>query len=555
MPNDDTIAMRTGAPVGETPGPETFTDAQQERLTPHFTNNDGSVFALTNLAETVKGALFARYSRSAKSLRRLFLDEFLDNDATGANSSSEAGVERAQRLYGKVLGEYGDDSVAQLGSAHIACEGVSNVLTKILERGRLMSYLEQSTRYVPYTARPGGRWKYVTPEEIRNPQDIKLYEAVLDKGFEIYTRWLQPVEEHFSRRYPRVATDSAALHQRAIRAKALDALRGLLPAATRSNLGIHGSGQSFETLLVRLGAHPLAEARTTGDAMLTELRKVIPAFLGRVDRPERGGVWQRYLRARERAANDYAKQIGPGTLDVRPRDEQAATVALLDFDPEGETKVLAGLLYAQAGSANLASIRRQLANDTREERSKMLRAIVGDRTNRRHRPGRGFEQTEYTFEVTSDYGAFRDLQRHRMLSMDWQLLTTTHGPATPHPAVVEVGNVLADWTRVMDTAETLHERLNRQYGPFVAQYAVPMAYRIRFTMRMNAREAMHVIELRTQPAGHPSYRRVCQEMHHLIRDRAGHAAIAEAIRFANHEDVGLERLASERRHEAKRKEQ
>ena len=159
MPNDDTIATRIGAPAGQTPGPETFTDAQQERLTPHFTNNHRSVFALTNLAETVKGALFARYSRSAKSLRRLFLDEFLDNDAPAASSSVEVGVERAQRLYGKVLGEYGDDSVAQLGSAHIACEGVSNVLTKILERGRLMSYLEQSTRYVPYTARPGGRWK------------------------------------------------------------------------------------------------------------------------------------------------------------------------------------------------------------------------------------------------------------------------------------------------------------------------------------------------------------------------------------------------------------
>src|SRR5437762_6613482 len=151
------------------PPQDPFTPDEQRALAPYFTNTDRSVFALTNLPETVKGALFARYSRSAKSLRRLFLDEFLGqvhHAAPAHGAPAGVGTERAERLYARVLGEYGDDSVAQLGGAHIACEGVSNVLTKVLEWGRLMAYLEQSTRYVPYTDRPHGRWKYHVPTEV-----------------------------------------------------------------------------------------------------------------------------------------------------------------------------------------------------------------------------------------------------------------------------------------------------------------------------------------------------------------------------------------------------
>ena len=146
---------------------ETFTDDERRVLQPYFTNLDGHVFALTNLPETVKGALFARYSRSAKSLRRLFLDEFAGDLAGAHVESSTVGVARAEKLYAKVFSEYGDDSVAQLGGAHIACEYVSNVLTKVLEWGRLMAYLEQSTRYVPYTDTLHGRWRYHVPEEVQ----------------------------------------------------------------------------------------------------------------------------------------------------------------------------------------------------------------------------------------------------------------------------------------------------------------------------------------------------------------------------------------------------
>src|SRR5438094_1733020 len=267
-----------------------FTPDETRALAPYFTNTDRTVFALTNLPETVKGALFARYSRSAKSLRRLFLDEFLGQVQPAAPVEVRGvGTERADKLYAKVLNEYGDDSVAQLGAAHLACEGVSNVLTKVLEWGRLMAYLEQSTRYVPYTDRPGGRWKYHVPAELDRSPLREPFVRTLDLAFETYARWIPALEAHFRAKYPQSPQDSDAVYRSVIRAKALDTLRGLLPAATETNVGLFGTGQAYEALLLRMFAHPLAEVRARASMMLVELRQVIPAFLARVDQPDRGG--------------------------------------------------------------------------------------------------------------------------------------------------------------------------------------------------------------------------------------------------------------------------
>ena len=523
-----------------------FTAAERRGLSPYFTNLDGDVFALRNLPEVVKGALFARYSRSAKSLRRLFLDEFLDAAPAGPPPGAAAGVERADRLYERVLGDYGDDSVAQLGAAHVACEGVSNLLTKVLERGRLAAYLEQSTRYVPYTDRPGGRWKYLVPAELDGLPLRGQYVATLDDAFETYRRWLEPTQDHFRRRYPNTAGDSEGVYRAVIRAKALDTLRGLLPAATRSNVGVFASGQAFEALLLRMRAHPLAEARACADRMLAELRKVMPAFLTRVDREDRGVRWSRYLADTRRDTGAASSRLLRGAAPA-----PAPEVALTDFDPDGEVKVVAAALYE---SSRLPD--RQLLDTARglsvDDRAAVLRAYVGDRANRRHRPGRAFERTGYCFDVLSDYGAFRDLQRHRLLTIEWQALTPDHGYAEP-AALADIG-AAGDWRRVMDRTRGLHAAMARATSPEAAQYAVPMAYRIRYRMQLNAREAMHVIELRTAPQGHPAYRRVCQTMHRLIAEEAGHRAIAEAMRFADHSAVALERLGGERAGERRRAE-
>jgi thymidylate synthase ThyX len=522
--------------------PETFTPAERETLAPFFTNADRHVFALTNLPETVKGALFARYSRSSKSLRRLFLDEFA-GDLRGSVAASAVGVARAERLYAKVFNDYGDDSVAQLGGAHVACEYVSNVLTKALEWGRLMAYLEQSTRYVPYTDKLHGRWRYHVPAEVAGGLRQR-YERTMDAAFEAYASLIPTMQAHFAARFPRAPQDSEPVHRAAIRAKALDTLRGMLPAATQSNVGIYGTGQAFEALLLRLQGHPLEEARDCGRQMLEELRKIIPAFLTRVDQPDRGGAWSDYLAACRTATRTAARALVDAT-GADQRDE----VTLSDFDPDGEIKVVAAALYAASDLPDdqLLALARQMPA---ADRLAVLRGYVGARGNRRHRPGRAFERTGYRFDVLTDYGAFRDLQRHRLLTLEWQPLSTRHGYSEPD-ALGEAG-VAGVWTRVMDASAELYEAMRDAGLDEAAPYAVAMAYRVRFYMDMNAREAMHLIELRTAPQGHPAYRRVCQQMHRLIAERAGHRAIAAAMRFADHSAVELERLKAERALERKK---
>jgi thymidylate synthase ThyX len=535
--------------------PDAFTREERGALAPYVTNLDGPVFALVNLPEVVKGALFARYSRSPKSLRRLFVDEFLGPGGLAAAVGAGApggvtGTQRAEQLYERVFVEYGDDSVAQLGGVHLACEGASNILTKILEWGRLMAYLEQSTRYIPYDDRPDGRYRYHVPVELAGPLRERFV-ATLDRTFDTYRAWLPKLRVFFEKKFPRDPAESETVYRMTIRAKALDTLRGILPAATSSNVGIYGTGQAYEQLLLRMRAHPLQEVRDCADLMLTELRKVIPAFLRRVDVPERGGMWSAYFEETRRETREIARRVLDAGSSIAAKASAPAgledEVRLTDFDPDGEVKVVAAALYAVSDRADTELLRIARAM-TADERHAVLAAYVGKRLNRRHRPGRAFERTAYRFDVLGDYGAFRDLQRHRLLTLEWQRLTPRHGHVVPE-AIAEAG-AADDWGRALAESAALHDAIEAAGLPDVASYAVSMAYRVRFYMEMNAREAMHVIELRTMPQGHPAYRRICQRMHRLIGER--HPAIAAAMTFADHSAVELERLEAERAAERRR---
>jgi len=545
---------------------EQFTEDEAAILRRYVTNLHLPVFALVNLPEVVKGALFARYSRSPKSLRRLFLDEFVgDLDISGDISlDATIGLERAEQLYEKVFVEYGDDSVAQLGGVHLACEQSSNVLSKVLEWGRLMAYLEQSTRYIAYDNRlESGHYRYFRPTEILDSPYGARYVGDMDRVFDTYGELMPAMRAWVSGRFPQQAGDTDFVYRQAVRAKSLDALRGLLPAASLSNIGLYGTGQSYEQLLLRMRAHPLPEARTYADMMLTELRKVIPSFLQRVDVAERGGEWTAYLSSTHEATQRVVHRLWPdnessftgagngggrgaGSADAEPDAE----VTLLDFDPEGEEKVLVAACFSHLDCSEQEAQRRVrcLSHD---QRVALLAAYVGDRRNRRHRPGRAFERTDYRFELVTDYGAFRDLQRHRMLTIEWQQLGIELGYDMPE-IVAEAG--LGDgYTDAIERAEDLYRTLAPEFGE-QATYAVALAHRIRYIMQFNAREAMHLIELRSGSQGHPAYRRVAQEMHRAIAERAGHRALADAMTFVDHGSTDLERLESERRSERRRAE-
>jgi len=519
---------------------EQFTSEEQAVLTPHFTNLDRPVFALVNLPETVKGALFARYSRYSGTVRRLFLEEFAADMPSGERPFDGAEGKRAAELYERIFVGYGDDSIAQVGGAHIACEWVSNVLTKVLQRGRLAAYLEQSTRYIPYDQPlPDGGYRYYGNEEL-GPE----FGAAMDELFEIYSHSLGQVEEWAAERWPRGDNEPEGAWRRSIKAKALDLLRGLLPASTLSHVGIYASGQAYEQLLLRLMASPLPEAREYGGMILRELQQTMPSFVSRVDRPDRGGEWASYLQQRREATEGWVARLG---LDRRGAGDDTPSVELVHVDGT-EEDLLASCMFESASTPE-TEIRARLDVLDGEERAELLAALVGERGNRRHRPGRGFEALRYRFEIVSDYGAFRDLQRHRMLTCQWQRLGPDLGAGVPDE--VREAGAGEEFERALEISATEHERLLGAGLREQAPYALCLAYRIRYVLDLNAREAMHLIELRSGREGHPAYRAVAQAMHERIA--AIHPAVAGAMDHVDtSQEPRLERILSEIRTHRKR---
>jgi thymidylate synthase ThyX len=511
---------------------EPFTAEEQQRLAPYVTNLERPVFALTNLPQVTAAALFARYSRSSKSLRRLLVDEFLTGDG-GDQPGAGAGRQRASDLFRRVLAEYGDDSVAQLAGVHLACEQVSQPLAKAIEWGRLAAYLEQSTRYIPYTDRRDGHYRYLRDAAVLASPLGATYIRAMDQLFDSYAALREPLARHLDETLP--PEPDANARKRAIRALALDLMRGLLPAGTVSNVGMYASPQAYEQLVLRLRAHPLPEASAYAELINTEVQQLIPEFLSRLDRPDRGGVWVDYLR-------DTAAAVARDAELLAPESEWGPSgVTLVEWDGDGEDRILASALfpYSHASQERLLAAVRPLSEP---RRAAIFAAAVGLRGNRRHRPGRGFEHCDYTFEVVSDYGAFRDLQRHRMLTLQWQELTPSLGYEVPD-AVVDAG--LAErWHVAVREAEAAYREIADTF-PQQASYLVTLGHRMRYVIKLNAREAMHMIELRTSPQGHPSYRQICQEMLRLIDEVAGHHLVAGAMRFAGSDDVHLPRYAAE----------
>jgi thymidylate synthase ThyX len=516
---------------------ETFTDHERARLAPFVSDLDAPVFALLNLPETTKGALFARYSRYPGTLRRLLLEEF--SEELDPERAGRAAGARAQALYERVLGEYGDDSVAQLGGVHIACEWVSNVLTKIIQRPRLAAYLEQSTRYIAYDAPiPGGGYRYRL-----GPGMGPEYEREMDGIFDSYASMLARLTGLLAERFPATGGEPAAAHARAIRAKALDLLRGLLPAGSLSHVGVYASGQTWERLILHLRTHPLPEARECGELVLSAMRVAAPSFVTRVERPERGGAWVEYLQRRDATQAEAVRRLA---LDEQPAPE-AARAKLVRFEGD-ERELLGALLFEQAtvGEERIAAAVSALGTD---ERAELLAVLLGGRENRRHLPGRGLEALRYRFEIVSDYGAFRDLQRHRMLTAQWQPLGPHLGAEVPEE-LRDLG-LAGEFEAVLERSRNAWQALSDGGPVEQAAYALCLAFRVRYVLDLNAREAIHLIELRSARQGHAAYRSIAHQMHEQIA--AVHPAVAAAMtHFDPSEEPRLERLLAETQLELRR---
>ncbi|HEU5464539.1 MAG TPA: FAD-dependent thymidylate synthase, partial [Candidatus Binatia bacterium] len=482
-----------------------FTDEERKRLRPFFTNLDRPTFGL-KLPQEVAGALFSRYSRSTKSLRRTFLDEFLGDpelglqDLLGAQtdtSNDSAALKKARAFYDRVLIGYGDDSVAQLGGAHLACESVSNVAAKLLEDARIgIAPLEKSTRYVRFDQKDAaGNYLFYREPKIMASRHRNSYLEVMNLLFETYSRQMEPMLASIAKTLPieqlevRDPTTGKALdyaearkdehlcrwaetaYRATVRAHACDVLRSYLPAATLTNVGMFGVGQAFEYLISKFYSHELSEAQELGAAMHGELNQLIPSFVKRAQRNE-------YLSGTSASSK---------ALVSRYASAAAATthepVALIDYDAQAEVKVIAAILYPNAVYL-LEQLRQIAAAMPAEERRKLLAEQFSKRRHRRDKLSRAFENVYYTFDILGNLGLYRDLHRHRMLTQERQGFTTMHGYDTP-PEIEEAGFKDA-FDACMKRAADLYERIYDDL-PSEAQYVVPFAYKIRWYMKMNLR--------------------------------------------------------------------
>src|SRR5215472_6333809 len=522
-----------GVQDGTAAGAPEFSDPERALLARYLTNTDRRVFALRNLPEVVKGALFSRYSRTEKSLRRVLLDEFLSNPAAGiapepGGSDDLVDVARGEDFYERVLVGYGDDSVAELAGAHIAVEQVSNLAAKALEDSRIgISPLEKSTRYVRFDRRgPDGRFPYYHGQELAHP----AYEPAMEALFAAYSEMVMPLTNRVRAEHPMEAGESERAWKSATRAKALDLLRGLLPASTLTNLGLYGNGRAFEYLLTKLAASDLCECRQLAGEMHSQLAQVIPAFVRRALDERYGGPAAAYMAEARRR-----------TAELAPRGEggpPGSAVRLVEFDADAERRVVAAALFSHS-NLPLDELR-----GLDVDADAVMSALMDGRANRRHRAPRALEQAHYTFEITANFGAYRDLQRHRMLTQQRQALGTALGYDIP----AELARYGMDgrFRQAVEHAAGAQTAVENALGPALAQYAVPLAFRLRWFFRASLREVYHLCELRSGPEGHPDYRWVAQEMFRRVREV--HPRLVAHARFV---DLGpadqLERRASERR--------
>ncbi|MGI0088754.1 MAG: FAD-dependent thymidylate synthase [Nitrosopumilaceae archaeon] len=531
-----------------------FSDSEREILAKHFSNVNDSVFAIITPKQVDRGALMSRYSRSDKSMRRIFLDEFLQNE------------NRGEEFYSKVLLEYGDDSVAELGEAQIAIEGLSNIAVKKIEDRRIgLSYLEKSSRYVAWDKKVNGEYKFFREPAIMNSNFADMYLAVCNLDFDVYSKNIESMISYVKEREPienfkfmnsnsvevpfsdlKAENDiksATRIYNATTKAKALDVLRGLLPASTLTNVGITGNGRAFEYLLTILYSSGLEEERALASKIHHELDTTIKSFVKRAD-DKYGKVLQKYL-------NDVRlNAVGLANKYLKRKKDRKFLVELVDWDPQKKTeeKIISAILYEQAQGIPYKTILAQVRKMSSATRKKIIKSFAEIRQNRRHRPPRAFEMTEYTFDFLTNFGMFRDFHRHRVLTLERQLLTTDHGFSVP--AEVSALGIEKDFSDCMYKSKEVFDNL-RQKMPEQAQYVVNFAYNYPYFMRLNLREATHLIELRTVPQGHPDYRKVGQDMFKAIKKV--HPSLSQIIKFVDLKDYELERLESEKRIEAKRK--
>jgi dTMP kinase len=505
-----------------------ITDLGKEYLEKAVTDPADDVYVFTDeLSPITIAAAMARLSRRSDDMRVTILDEFAGK------------MDKDSQLLHRVITAYGDDSVQQLGGVHFVIENASNLLTKKLEWGRLAAYLEQSTRYIYFDQKDqDGKYRYHTPEHF-DPALTKQYEAAMDGIFDIYSELVHKLTDYVRNTSSTPEKERDGAWRSATKAQACDAVREILPVSTKSTVGIYASGQAFESLIMHLQSDELPEARNTGNKLLEQGRKVMPVFLERADKPERGGAMIAYRANTAKGVKNLAKEYLPDNYSTTTTQ----AVNLVDYWPKNELLLVADMLYEHSNLSQ-DQILSAVSSWSYDQKTEVFKTYMGERLNRRHRPGRALEKAHYSWDLVCDYGIFRDLQRHRMVDdMNWQLLTPRYGYDIP--SLIEDAGLTDQYEEAFAISLKLYSLLQQAGYPLEAQYATLMGHKMRWKVTYNAREAFHLHELRTTPQGHPGYRKLVLEMHERLAEV--HPLLADAMIFVNRdEDPELTRLAAER---------
>jgi len=512
----------------------------KEELKKYFSNVGGDVFTISGLPSELTGGALARYSRAPTGLQLTIINEFFgDNGKPSQAKGSE--------LMDRVLNAYGDDSVGELEGTHVGIENVSMIAIKTIEDRRIGgSPIEQSTRYVKYDKKDkNGNWRYLRPKELIEAGLLDKYERVNNLAFEVYVELVIKLQEYFKQKFPESEFEievvrngekrkvkkfelQGANEERAfanaygftIRCAALDVGRCVLPSSTLSQLGVFGNGRFFTNLITSLKCSELKEEKEKGYELEEELKKVIPTFVKR-----------NFESSKFKDRNVKMRQIAKSIFyNVVPNDDSVTLVSRAEHIDE----ILAGVLFPYTNISN-EQILKEVVKLPYDKKLEVLKEYVGEREGRRDRTPRGFEAGyPITFDLVGCFAEYRDLQRHRMVTQQRQLLTTDLGFIMPSE-VIEIGMQSIVET-VVKMMEELHQEVKEKIGDVVAQYVTLFNHRLRFCMGMNLREFQHLSELRTVPQGHYSYRAMTMEMARELEKRDGWSQLTHE--FVDYTDPG-----------------
>lgn len=469
----------------------------------HVSNVDSDVYVIKNLPPEVVAVLFAYVSRSPLSFRenllKLIKSKELDIGEL-VSVYSDKGIdyaeakEKAKKFHEKWVVGYGHSSVAEHAVASVALENVSILATKAIEDTRLASFTEKSTRYQIFD-----RNKYYKPENVTKSEFGGLYKETCEGLFDLYLEIMPKMIDHFRKKHPKPKRMDEKIYENVSKARACDIVRYVLPAATLTNLGMTVNARSLEHMIRKLLSHPLPEMKEIGGNVKKDVLKIIPTLVKYAD-------LNPYIYETNRSMESLC-----GGFELE-RNVKNRPVKLVGYDKDAENKLVSSIIYRYSHRP-YESIMKNVSKMDGKEKQRVFDEYL-KRMDVHDIPMRELEHVYYTFDILIDYGAFRDIQRHRICTQTNQELTTANGYDIPEE--IEKIGYGKKFMEAMDSAKEAFEKIREKF-PKEAQYVIPLAFRKRTLFTWNLRELYHFIKLRSGKEGHISYRRIAWDIYNEVK--------------------------------------